>query len=183
MGYPPDNWLTAAITAFGTLLNPQILLHELGHVAMAFGLLEKCNPIIKLSPYFGGATHFKVSMPTSLGKKVGETNIRPLIAGAGPLLSLSFSTIQMLVASELFSHAPEISRMLTMASLINFTFHAFYAISAISAPAQYLANDFVVLKLAGFSPIIALITILAVPLIILINQGYFGTAPHLKSRS
>lgn len=183
LGYPSDNWITATITAIGSLLNPQILLHELGHVAMAFGLLGKCHPKIFLSPYIGGATLFKVSEPTFLGKKLGEAHIQPLIAGAGPLFSLSFSTLQLLFSSKLCAQAPEISRMLTMASLVNFAFHALYAISAISAPANFLANDFVVLKLASFSPIIAAITILAIPIIILTHQGVFETRPHVKLRS
>ena len=122
-GYPPDNWITAAITAFGSLQNPQILLHELGHAFAAGCVLEKSAPTIQLSPFIGGSTLFKVSNPTPLGKKLGETNIRPFIAGAGPLLSLSFSTLQLLLAPQLFSYAPEISAaLLTMASLINFCF-------------------------------------------------------------
>jgi len=183
MGYPPDNWVTAAITALGSLLNPQILLHELGHALAASRLLEKCHPTIKLFPYIGGSTLFKVSRPTPLGKTLGETNIRPLIAGAGPLLSLSFSVVQWLFAAQLFSHAPELRRMLTMASLINFAFHALYAMSAIAAPAQYLENDFVVLKLAGFSPIIATIALLAIPLMLLNAQAFCETPPRLESRS
>jgi hypothetical protein len=162
-GRPLDNWLTALGVSLGSLHNPQILIHETGHVAAVEGLLQNGNPKIELFPYFGGSTSFQVSKPTELGKKLGVERIQPIIAASGPILSLAVSTVQLGVSLKLSHHAPELSRMLVLASLVNFLFHFVYAVSAIWANPKNCANDFVVLKAAGIHPLFAALAILAIP--------------------
>jgi hypothetical protein len=182
-GKAPAHGLTAFIASVGSLHNLQILIHEVGHACSANCLLQDAGSTIKLFPYIGGSTHFKVIRPTPLGEMIGPHRLQPLIAAAGPVLTLALSTIHLALGLHLAKKAPELSGMLICASLINFLFHAGHALMAIGANPNQIANDFVVLNSAGLPPLVAAIAIIAVPNIIFWNQLISETALRSESQS
>jgi hypothetical protein len=175
-----DNWLIACTFAFGSLHNIQILIHEICHAAAAVCLLQKADPTIRLIPYFSGITSFHIIKPTDLGNWVGVQRIQPLITAAGPTLALLISSLQLTLSIKQLPARPTIARTLIAAACINFIFHALYALSARWHNVNQVAHDFVELKAIGLNPLLAGISILAIPCI-LISQAVWRTPLHPKS--
>ncbi len=163
---PPANWITALNTGVGSLYNPQILTHELGHFLAYKALLDKSDATICLNPYAGGFTKTLVSKPSLLGQKIGAHRIQAIGAAAGPLLSLSVSAVQLKIGLKNLRRSPEVARVLICAAFINFLYHAYYALSALWTNPRCLCHDFVMLQTVGLHPLFATIAILAVPLFI-----------------
>jgi len=174
---PLANWTTALNIAIGSLFNPQILTHEAGHFLAYQALLDKSNPTICLDSFAGGFTKILVSKPSALGHKVGAHRIQAIGAAAGPALSLASSAVQLKIGLKIYGRSPELARVLICASLINFLYHAQYALSALWTNPRNLCHDFVMLSTIGLHPLLATIAILAIPLLI----AWRETPPHLKS--
>lgn len=173
---PPANWITAFNTGVGSLFNPQILTHELGHFLAYEALLDKSAPTICLDPYRGGCTKIVLSQPSLLGHRVGAHRIQTIGAAAGPLLSLTLSAVQLKIGLKNLHRSPELARVLICSALINFLYHAYYALSALWTHPQCLCHDFVMLQTAGLHPLFAATLVLAIPLF----TAWRGKPPHLK---
>jgi hypothetical protein len=167
-------WLGAYSLASGSVNNAQVVVHEAGHALAINALLKNANPKITLFPYEGGVTSWRgVREVTGLGQKIGRDNIQPIIAGAGPFLTLGLSTILLGVGLAEQDSSPEVSRMLIVSAIIDFFTHIHYALSALSANLSNFSHDFVALwQLGGIHPLAAAIVIAAIPILML--GAYFS---------
>ncbi len=169
-----DNWITPSVFALGTAFNAQTLIHEAGHALAIQSLLHNSKPTITLLPFQSGLTKFRVISPTDLGKQLGTHHIMPLVAAAGPALSLAVSSATLTAGLSLQEQAPELGRTLIVASLVDFLFHFVYALTALIAAPTDFAHDFITLSLAGIHPLASAITIAAIPAFIYLTHSFFS---------
>jgi hypothetical protein len=170
---PPElvRWLAPTVFAAATLSNGQTVIHEAGHALAANALLKNGNASIHLLPYLGGYTTFSPRSLSELGHKVGAENVMTLVSAAGPALTLSLSSVGLATGLALENEAPEISRMLIVAALIDFLTHAVYALSALVSDPANFSHDFVSLWTAGLHPVTATVIIVAIPTLILLGNN------------
>jgi hypothetical protein len=161
------DWLSPTLFHLGSLHNVQVIGHEAGHVLALHALLKNPQPQVRLIPFFGGSTSFRVKEATALGQWIGKDWIMPLVSAAGPLLSLSLSTLGLLFGLSHLKSYPDTSRCLIVASLVDFLIHTLYAFSALWIDPTNFANDFVALWSVGIHPLVPIFLMVAVPILIL----------------
>jgi hypothetical protein len=168
-------WLGATSFAWGSAINVQTIVHEAGHAIAIKAFLANAHPKIILLAYRAGVTLWKgVKEVTTLGKLIGRENIQPIIAGAGPALTLALSTVMLGAGLATTDSSPEISRMLIVAALTDFCTHVVYALTAITTNTGNLSHDFVALwQLAGIHPITAAIAIGAIPIVMIAGYAIY----------
>ncbi|MBS4171018.1 hypothetical protein [Neochlamydia sp. AcF95] len=172
------SWLgfinTLIPTAFRQLVDAntrEVIVHEGGH-ALAAKILIK-NPLVSISitPFDGGHTTYYVRSLTTIGQYIGRANAEVLIIAAGPALAILAATAGYSASLALNKSHPELSRYLKTATLSTISQHFLYALSALWTTTPIQAHDFVNLMAAGLSPIVAAISIVALP--ILIRVGFY----------
>lgn len=165
---------TLAPTTFSTLVDSQtrgLIVHEGGHALAATLLIKDPQVRIKINPFQGGVTSYNTWPLTRLGELFGRENSKLLIAAAGPLFSVITATTCFGASLALGKSHPELSRYLKMTSLDCIAQHAFYAFSALGTAASEKSHDFVNLMGAGLHPLAAVVSIIALP--ILVKLGFF----------
>ncbi|KIC73860.1 hypothetical protein DB42_BP00410 [Neochlamydia sp. EPS4] len=161
-------------TAFRQLVDAntrEVIVHEGGH-ALAAKILIK-NPLVNVSitPFNGGQTTYYVRSLTTIGQYIGRANSELLIVAAGPALAVLAATAGYSASLALSKSHPELSRYLKTATLSTISQHFLYALSALWTTTSIQKHDFVNLMAAGLSPIVAAISIVALP--ILIRVGFY----------
>jgi hypothetical protein len=163
------NWPLETVCPYSftllTALNGQTLIHESGHVLAAMSLYKKSKPFIEIDPFYRVFSSYKMAEPNWLGKVLGKERSSLAICAAGPLLSLSISSLMLYSSVKLESKHPALSSYLKTAALFDFALHSAYALSALRASS--LSHDFVRLASYGLPPVAAAVAIAGLPLLLL----------------
>jgi hypothetical protein len=165
--FPKATEFNSGAFAFVAAKRGQTLIHEGGHALAAKALFQNANPrvtVYPLSPSAMGSTEYFSGSLTSFGKRLGKEKSLALVAAAGPIVSLSLSSILFTTGLAIKQSYPKISAYLTAAALQDFATHFFYALSAYWA--THSTHDFVRLAGIGISPLMVAVTMAAVPLLI-----------------
>ena len=165
-------WLSPSLFATATS-DVHTLIHESGHAMAANLLLVKPTPKIEVFPFVGGVTSYRVIGPSSLGKKIGIDNIQPIVAAAGPAVSLAASSAMLYGGLSLLNSSPEEGRILIVSAMIDFLSHLIYAISTFFASPANFSHDFVCLWAAGIHPAVSITAIVALPILIIGGYHFF----------
>ncbi len=150
---------------FGTAANGQALVHEAGH-ALAASAVYKGRPKIELIPFVEGVTSYVPEPMTRFGGKLGAQRSLTLVTVSGALLSLSVSSLVLSTSLLIKEKHPTTSQYLLAISLHDFLMHSSYALSALFTPSTKLSHDFVRLSTYGIHPLVAMISILTLPILI-----------------
>ena len=143
------------------------ITHELGHVVAAKMLYNiTSGPSISISPWTGsGFTTFRYSSLSTLGASIGVKASKLILLAAGTISTSLISVISLIGASCLRNKAPEVSKYLNVLTIIATVQGVLYALSALwTTIGDNPSHDFVQLALGGIHPLIATVTIIAIPL-------------------
>lgn len=158
----------------------EVLIHEAGHALAANILIKNPRTQISIDPFKGGQTTYRLGALSKIGEFFGRENSKLLIAAAGPVLALGTATIGFGAALALRKSKPELSRYLKIMSINSVAQHAFYALSALWTSATQKGHDFIQLMAGGLHPIAAVVSIVALPIIVKIGFFIFD---KIKERS
>ena len=150
--------------------NRDTFIHELGHATAAKLLFKTAAPSITIEPFAGGFTKFGIENEelTKIGSFLGQDRSLSIVFGAGAMASLIFSTGCIIAAHKLRDKHPQLSLYLLAISIQSIVSHAIYALSAFYYNVWGLmyGHDFCFLwAISKINPLIAAITILAIPII------------------
>lgn len=155
-----------------------VVIHEAGHAIAANLLYKTTSTRVEVMPWGAGVTSYTMKGFTDLGSKLGYTATDMIVTAAGTGLAVVASGVAFGVGLGIQDSHPEVSKYLIVSSIINIASHAFYALSALWTSPVNIGHDFVCLALHGIHPIVALIGIVAVPLII---KTGFAINEYIKS--
>lgn len=148
-----------------------LIFHEGGHALAANLLIKNPNSRITIKPLEGGQTAYRLGPLTKLGEFFGRNNSKLIIAAAGPAVSVVTATIGLGASLAIRKSNPEMSRYLKVIAADSIAQQAFYALSALWAPATQKGHDFLQLMAGGIHPIAAVVSIVALPIIV--RVGFF----------
>jgi hypothetical protein len=149
----------------------EVLMHEAGHALAANILIKKPQTQISIFPLQGGQTSYRLGALSKVGEFFGRANTKLIIAAAGPALSILTATVGLGASLALRNSNPELSRYLSTMSIDSIVQHVFYALSALWTSVAQKGHDFLQLMAGGIHPIIAAISMIALPIIVRI--GFF----------
>ncbi len=159
-------WITGANFAYCTGYNTQFLIHETGHTMAAFAVYKNPRPLIEIKPFCGGMTEFYKTSLSPFGKKIGPVAATCLVIASGPGFTLLVSAAILIIGFAIKEKYPHFAKYLIAWSLLDFGNHAHYAYTALYTAPSNLSHDFVHLKIFGLHPVVAMIGIIAIPVII-----------------
>ncbi len=143
-----------------------VLIHESGHALAANLLFKTKNTTVTVQPWGAGFTSYILKGFTSLGAKLGYAGSDLVVTAAGTGLAVGVSAVALGIGLGVEKMAPETSKYLISSAVINVITHAYYALSALWTSSASLGHDFVQLALYGIHPAVAVIGIIAIPLIV-----------------
>lgn len=160
------DWAAGVSFALFTGYNAQVLIHEAGHAFSTLAVYSQTTPKIELSPFGSAITQFQKGPLSTFGKKIGPASATCLVTASGPLLTLLVSSALFAIGLSLKKHYPAFSKYLICWSLLDYVCTAHYAYSAIGNESFNLSHDFVHLSIFGLSPVVATISVIAIPVIL-----------------
>lgn len=159
-------WMTGANFALCTGFNTQNLIHEIGHAIAALSVYKNPRPVIEMIPFGKSITHLQKSALNNFGKMIGPAAATCIKVASGPLLALSVSTAIFAMGLALKNTHPILAKYLVTWGLVDFCNLSEYAYSALAAAPSDFGHDFVHLKIFGLNPTVAVIAIVAIPILI-----------------
>lgn len=153
------------------------LIHEGSHALAAKALFKNANSKINIRPFSHATTTFQTSELTKLGSHFGKPMSKLIVAGAGTAGVVATASLGIGIAHLFRKKSPELSLSLLCASISSIATHTFYALSALWKKAA--SHDFVFLRAGGFHPLLAVISIVAIPLAV---KGIFCAIDYAISR-
>jgi hypothetical protein len=166
-------WWTGENFAFFTSQNVHMLIHEMGHAAATLCVYKSPRPRVEIMPFEGGRTSYYKLPVNWIGKKIGPVATTIFIASSGPALTLLVSSILLVVGLAIRAKHSQASKHLICWSAYDFLNHARYAYSTLGTDPSNIAHDFARLSIVGINPIVATISILAIPLLITTAVLYY----------
>lgn len=148
-----------------------IIVHEGGHYWAAKLLIKNPRGRISLTPLEGGQTTYRLGALTKFGTIFGRANVKLIVAAAGPAVGVLAATGALVGSLALRNSHPELSRYLLMIAVVSIAQHVFYALSALWTSTNQKGHDFIQLMAGGVHPVVAAITMIALPLIV--RVGFF----------
>lgn len=149
----------------------ELIVHEGGHALTTKILVKNPGVHIRINPFQGAVTSYRLGALTSIGEFFGRANSKLLIAAAGPALSIVAASVNLAASLALRKSNPELSRYLNIIAIDSVVQHVFYALSALWTSSAQRGHDFIQLMAGGIHPIAAVVSIIALPLIVRI--GFF----------
>lgn len=143
-----------------------LVTHECGHALAALALYQNPQPRITLEPFSGGGgnTNFYIDKLTKWGEMLGAQNARLVVSAAGPAFSIFSAAINVGLSHRYRKTRPELSRYLLVMAITSVASHVIYALSALISANS--SNDFVRLWIGGVHPVVAAITMIAIPILV-----------------
>ncbi len=166
-------WVTGFNFASFTGLNTQILIHESGHAFASMLLYKKPSPSIQIHPFSRGMTQFYKTGLSPFGQKLGSSRATCFVIAAGPAFTLFISSILLAIGIALLKKYPAFGKYLIAWSVIDFINHAVYAHSALGTDPWNLSHDFVHLSIFGLNPMLASVSMIAIPILITLGMSCF----------
>lgn len=165
--YAMVQYLPGVIFAVFDAFTRGILVHEGGHYVAATCLFDTPAKMV-LFPFDKAVTQFSLRRLRPLGNSLGRKLSVMITTAAGAGISIVTSMFQLVAAHKCRSSHPELSRYLKMTAFFNVMNHAGYALSSFWTSLKAKpGHDFLLLqKIAGISPIVACIVIVALPLMV-----------------
>jgi hypothetical protein len=160
------NLAQASMINTAGLAGPNIIIHEMGHAAVASICFQKSNPRTQFFPFLGGMTSYTVSHGlTRVGAFLGEHRTQVLIASAGFLASTLFGMFEFALAYRLHDDYPTLSRWLNVHGVMQITQEVLYGLTAFIVNKADLAHDFVNLWVTqGIHPLLPIGLMILLPL-------------------
>lgn len=159
---------------FSTLVDANtrdLIVHEGGHALAAHILIKNPRTKITIVPTQGGQTSYRIGALTKIGEFFGRNKSKLIIAAAGPAAAVVTATFTLGVSLSIRKSNPELSRYLKVIAVDSIAQQAFYALSALWVSATNKGHDFLQLMAGGIHPAVAVIAIVALPIIVRI--GFF----------
>lgn len=162
-----EQYAPAFVFSIHDFFTKGVLLHEAGHFLSA-KLLFNTRAKIVFYPFEKAVTKHVMRQLTGIGTYFGRKISTAIVCSAGAGLSVITSSIQLIAAHCFKQSRPELARYMQMSALMNIFNHAAYVLSACwESLATKPGHDFLLLqKIAGISPIVSLIAVIALPLIV-----------------
>lgn len=162
-----ENYAPPLIFSLHDFSTRGLLFHEAGHF-FSVKILFDTRAKIVFHPFSQMVTKHSMKRLTGIGNYLGRKVSQAIVFGAGAGLSMIMSSCQLIAAHRFKQSHPELARYLKISAITNIFAHAAYALSACwSSLVKQPGHDFLLLqKVAGISPIVSLIAIVALPLIV-----------------
>lgn len=167
------DWCLSLNFALCTGVNCQALIHESGHAAAATLVYKKPGVSIALMPFSWGCTKYRNGL-NPLGEKMGALAASFFVIASGPSLALLVSSALLTTGLAIKKNLPQFGKYLITWALVDFAGHARYACSGMRGTQPM--HDFVRLSRLGLHPIVAIVGMIAVPILIIgiINKNKFN---------
>lgn len=149
----------------------ELMVHEAGHAIASQVLIKNPQARIRIKPFEGAVTSYRLGTLTKVGEFLGRENVKLFIAASGPAFSVLTAVAGFSTALAIRKSKPELSRYLKVIAIDSIAQHAFYALSALWTSSAQMGHDFVRLMAGGVHPVAATISMLALPIIVRI--GFF----------
>jgi hypothetical protein len=171
-------WVTGANFALLTGFNTQMLIHETGHSLAALFSYKRPQPKIELYPFMGGITQFYKTSLSGFGKKIGPVATTCFVIASGPAFTLLISSALLAIGLAMKEKYPQFGKYLIAWGLLDFLNHANYAYSALRTDQSSFSHDFAHLAIFGLHPVVATISIVAIPIVIYLGVQWLQPNPR-----
>lgn len=156
--------------------NRDTLTHEWGHYT-AFKTLYQGDASIQVNPFQGGSTSFTIKGLNPLGNLLGERVSMGVLAAAGPLFSMITSLGLIAMGHFQEKESPKLAPYMKAMAAQSLIEHILYALSAYWDHSP--GHDFALLAQLGVPPIVAAITLVALPILLKAGLSHFYSQDDL----
>jgi hypothetical protein len=142
-----------------------ILFHEMGHALFGMACFKNALPSIVIRPFRGGSTALRLGELTPFGAFLGAKQAMLLVIVGGILASFLVAMLDFALAKAWGDTRPQCALAVRLHGISQLFNEVIYGVNSLLDPRACATSDWIYAwNLAGFSPVLILFLLVAIPL-------------------